>query len=268
MTDQASVRLELPPIGETDPRLPLYQQIYDVVRRQIDRSPDFDGVLPTEAEIAQHFRVSRITVRHALNSLESDGYIEKRRAKPAQVVAHRGRWPFDRQVSSIEDMLRGPGGRRRIVTSFTRVPAGEIGEILGLAPDVEVVCLRTIQVWQDEPIGYSVFYFHPVVGDRLHADDFNDDEYLVFRTLERRLGIVIDSARLTVSAEDASAEAAGVLGCAPGESLLVHSITMNTADGRVVEYARNHYIGHRYTLSYEVGRSSFAGRAPVRGTSG
>ena len=166
----------------------------------------------------------------------------------------RGRWPFERQISSIEDMLRGPGGRRRIVTGFAREAAGEIGQVLVLPPETRVVCLRTIQVWQDEPIGYSVFYFHPCIGDRLRAEDFDDEEYLVFRTLERRLGILIEHARLTVSAEGASAEAAAVLGCAPGESLLVHSVVMSTGDGRAVEYARNHYLGRRYTLSYEVGR--------------
>ena len=43
--------------------------------------------LPKEAEIAEHFGVSLITVRQALRDLEADGLIRKRSAKPAVVTA-------------------------------------------------------------------------------------------------------------------------------------------------------------------------------------
>src|SRR5690606_38689338 len=67
---------------------PLYRQIEEIFRDLIlSGAYPVDSELPKEAEIAEHFGVSLITVRQALHSLEAGGLIRKRSAKPAVVIA-------------------------------------------------------------------------------------------------------------------------------------------------------------------------------------
>ena len=58
--------------------VPLYAQLEAILRRQIGEGMLKPGdVVPTETELGQHYQVSRITVRAALDSLTKDGLLER-----------------------------------------------------------------------------------------------------------------------------------------------------------------------------------------------
>src|SRR6187399_2321980 len=62
---------------------PLYKQLLAILRESIvSGSPPVGTPLPREADLAESFRVSLITVRQALRDLEAEGFIKKRAAKP------------------------------------------------------------------------------------------------------------------------------------------------------------------------------------------
>ena len=69
-----------------DQPVPLYYQIEVALRRAIESGELPVGRLPTEQELVDRYRVSRMTVRSALRRLEEDGLIE----------LHRGRGMFVR----------------------------------------------------------------------------------------------------------------------------------------------------------------------------
>src|SRR5437016_13002409 len=67
---------------------PLYRQLAAILKTPIvDGTYPVGTELPKEAEIAERFGISLITVRQALRELETDGLIRKRAAKPAVVAA-------------------------------------------------------------------------------------------------------------------------------------------------------------------------------------
>ena len=60
----------------------LYQQFADILRNQIaGGSVAVGAALPTEAEFAERYAISLITVRTGLRELENEGLIRKRSAK-------------------------------------------------------------------------------------------------------------------------------------------------------------------------------------------
>lgn len=64
----------------------LYQKIYDTYRERILSGELPEGSkLPTEAELMSAFSVSRITAKRALDELEHDGYIRRRRGSGSYV---------------------------------------------------------------------------------------------------------------------------------------------------------------------------------------
>ena len=76
---------------------PLYKQLLAICANSIvSGSPPVGTPLPREADLAEGFQVSLITVRQALRDLEAEGFIRKRPAKPA-IVAD----PVERQRPSL-----------------------------------------------------------------------------------------------------------------------------------------------------------------------
>jgi DNA-binding GntR family transcriptional regulator len=58
---------------------PLYLGVFNKLRGALQAGHwELGSSLPSEAELSRQFDVSRITIRHALSLLESEGYIQKR----------------------------------------------------------------------------------------------------------------------------------------------------------------------------------------------
>ena len=57
--------------------MPKYEQAYFTLinRLKSDRYP-VGSRMPTEGDLAKQFDMSRVTIRHALNMLVKDGYVE------------------------------------------------------------------------------------------------------------------------------------------------------------------------------------------------
>lgn len=61
--------------------LPAYQRIQSVIRKRIDSGQLAPGdAVPSERDLARTHRVSLMTARHALASLEREGLVERRRS--------------------------------------------------------------------------------------------------------------------------------------------------------------------------------------------
>lgn len=63
-------------------RRPHYKKLYDTLRKQIEDGHYKAGdILPSENEMCRTHRITRPTVRHALNILQNDGFIKKHKGK-------------------------------------------------------------------------------------------------------------------------------------------------------------------------------------------
>ena len=80
--------------------------------------------LPSENNLAVEFEVSRPTVRRALQNLEENGFISRRRGDGTRVLADKPTNSFNYATQPIADLLYG-GGADRIVTSKKSIIADE-----------------------------------------------------------------------------------------------------------------------------------------------
>ena len=92
---------------------PLYQQVYDVLVKQIAAGEWGPGEsLPSEQALAVRLNVSQGTVRKALDALASDNLIDRRQGKGTYVAEHT----HERAMFRFFRMAR-PGGARVLPTS-------------------------------------------------------------------------------------------------------------------------------------------------------
>src|SRR3990172_4449839 len=86
-------------LGALDPTSDraVFRQIADQIREAIDKGRYKEGAkIPSEAELGEHFGVSRMTVRNALQQLEGEGLVVSEHGKGVYV---RPRPPVRRLAS-------------------------------------------------------------------------------------------------------------------------------------------------------------------------
>ncbi len=117
------------PLPESS-NLPLYQQLQRALREAIDRRIlDSNDALPPERDLAEEFRVSRITVRKAIDGLVNEGLLMRRQGS-GTFVRGRVEKNFSLLTSFSEDMrARGSQSAQRVAQ------AGERNRHAGRGPD-------------------------------------------------------------------------------------------------------------------------------------
>lgn len=229
---------------------PLYRQLTELLKTPIrDGSLAAGSSLPREADIAERFGISLITVRQALRELESDGYIKKRAAKPAVVAAKTPRAKANFGFSSLAAIAESTKDRRLEIRSYRKEKSAQASAIFGLADGESSHCLRAVLFVGDQPACQCTFYFPPTVGGRLDRADF--DDVVVFRSVQRRLGIKLSGARVSVRAELADAGLARTLDCETGDPILVTEMVYRSADGEPVELTINKNRADFFSLTFD-----------------
>ncbi len=228
---------------------PLYRQLNTVLRDVILAGGHPAGtVLPREADIAARYGVSLITVRQAMRDLELEGLIQKRAAKPAVVVAPRARKPAF-AFESLAAIAASTRDRRLAIGSYRRETSAYAAQAFGLPAKERLYCLRALLYVGDQPACRCTFYFPPQIGMRLRRSDF--DDVVVFRSVQRHLGLKLAGARINVRAELADAELAAALSYEVGAPILVTEMMYRAADGELIELTINENRADFFSLSFQ-----------------
>ena len=102
--------------------VPLYQQLSEKIKQQItDGKLKAGDKLMTEAEFSQHFEVSRITVRKAIELLADDGFVVRKQGIGTFVAEKKLHRVVDNQIISFTEMSKmDDTGRLHCQTSESR----------------------------------------------------------------------------------------------------------------------------------------------------
>jgi len=228
---------------------PLYRQLGDLLRKPIR-----DGVLrpgsplPHEAELAMRFGVSMITVRQALGVLAAEGLITKRAAKPAIVAMQQG-YQKPREMRSLDAIAASTVDRRLMIKSYRKERCAYACEVFALEPATACYCLRAVQFVNDLPVSQITFYFPPEIGSRLKRADF--DDVVIFRAVQRHLGIQLSRAQITVRAQAADETVASVLMCEPGAPVLATEMLYFTTAGDPIELTLSKHRADQYSFTFD-----------------
>lgn len=220
--------------------------------------------LPSEAELAQRYGVSRGTVRQAFAALRADGMIASRRGARRVVIGGPRVQSFG-ELLSFSRWARAigeePSGR---VVSLDRRDAtrAEAGR-LALTPDASVYCLVRVRLLSGRPVMIERAVYPGKVGALVAGLDLERDS--ITERLEE-LGVVFTDAEHVIDAIAASDEDARWLGVGPQTPLLRERRLTTDPSARPVEWSDDRYLGSETAFSV---RNSVAvnalSRAPAAG---
>ena len=239
--------------------LPLYAQLEQALLSHIAEHGLQPGDrLPTEAEIADTYAVSRATIRVALNRLVADGWVERVQGLGSFVARPR---PTHRpMLTSFTDNMRAQGYRpqRRVLTSAV-VRAGEEQRALFGPRTTNCQYLRRLLLADGRPVGIAETWLpHEVLAGR--ADLFAPERLAtgsLYDLLQGpEIGLRLHRGVETIRAARAGEAESELLECPPNSPTLVVRRVTYTPSDRAVESTVMTFASDRYEYRVELIREN------------
>ncbi|GAA0405783.1 GntR family transcriptional regulator [Streptomyces luteireticuli] len=233
-------------------KLPLWYQVSQSLRASIlGRRPEDPLRLPTEDALAAHYGVSVLTMRQALKELETEGLISRHRRRGTFIEPSARRGSPVRLLGSVDTIVAQQSGERTTVLGHGPAPVpGDLAEHFpGLS---EAVAFRRLRRdgETDEPVNWAENLVHPELAGRIDLDDLA--RWPMTKVLRDALGVRISRITDTVEARLADPETAGLLRVPLLSPILHYTGVTYDEGGRVVDVARIHYRGDRFSFTVTV----------------
>ncbi|MEF2526879.1 MULTISPECIES: GntR family transcriptional regulator [Streptomyces] len=212
---------------ETVPE-PKYWHLKTVLSEALDRDFAVGEVLPNERELAARFGVARATLRQALEQLELEGRLQRRRgvgttvAPPRVGVAVGGAgqgWPGE-----------GADGWEAVDAADAPPPAAVVG-LLGTAAEQPVHTVRRTRVTHGQAVAAELLYVPTASVPGLSAIDAPAGPARARAVLRELQRLTLDGQDRSVELGSARADDAKELDRLPGAPVLVVTTRYFTAAG-------------------------------------
>jgi DNA-binding GntR family transcriptional regulator len=231
------------------PGIPRYLQIADAIRRDLKSEGER---IPSEHALCATFRVSRPTIRQALDVLVQEGRLYRHAGRGTFATAVAGNDRRLRVIGSIDDiMAMGAETWFEVLTREKMPVPANIAQALRLPPGSNGYRICGVRHGDGGPFQHATAWLPPAIGQALSDDDLSKS---LIGFIERQLNMPIKFMEQTVDAALAPRSVAELLKLRPRSPLLLFERTYFAASGEPVEYALTYQTGRRYPYKVSLSR--------------
>jgi GntR family transcriptional regulator len=227
---------------------PKHAQLREILRRSIERELPPGSPIPSERELAERYRVSRLTVRSAIGKLVEEGLLTRVRGKGTFTAARRMELQLYLMSFTGDMRQRGLVPTTEVLDRAVEVPPPPHAGALRLDRGRAAYRLARLRRADGVPLAVERGWYHPGHVPGLLELDLSQSLY---EQVARHYDLRFDRARQTVWAEAADRETARLLGIRAGDPLLVFR-RISTTRGTPVEDNTSWYRGDRYQVSMQL----------------
>src|SRR5688572_29899724 len=240
----------LPPLDDTSAQ-PLYQQLQRALRGAIESGViGPDDALPPERDLAEMLKVSRITVRKAIDELVEDGLLIRKQGS-GTFVSNRVEKNFAKLTSFSEDMrARGREPRSVWMNRAAGTVTPEESLTLRSSPGTPVFRFHRVRYADDAPMAIE---YATVIATCLPS--LESVESSLYEALERTGNRPVRALQ-RLRAVLLTAEQAKLLKAQERDAGLLVARVGYLKDGRAVEFSQSFYRGDIYDFVAELNASS------------
>lgn len=221
-----------------------YEEIAAFLRGVINESQQGDR-LPSDTELAQRFSVSRMTARHAVQVLESEGLLIREQGRGTFVSSR----PVDRMLGSplsFTTSMRAKGltASSLVIEAGEETPSAEDIEALSLDPDAPVQVLTRLRLADGVPMAIERAVLAPAVAEVVDS--------IEGKSLHEQFAAIGRSpswARSRVSARLATARERRLLELAARGVVLNENRIIYDQNDEPLEHTDTWYAAERYTFT-------------------
>ncbi|MEO9886011.1 MAG: GntR family transcriptional regulator [Balneola sp.] len=240
----------------------LHKQISNWLRGQIQ-----DGLLkeneklPSENELSDTFDVSRVTVRRALQTLESEQLIYRCQGLGSFVSDHRTHQSFA-QLKDFSEELAGSGlkASSKVISLEQEKVSEEISSYLNVKENGMVVKLERVRLGNGQPIAYDITWLPVFYGQLIEG--FNLEENTIFQILENEFEIPVEKGCYRLGAIVADAALASHLNVEEQTPLLLINRISYTIGDKPIYFQKRYYRNDKIVFEIRTERSKYESKKP------
>lgn len=232
--------------------VPLYHQLYEILRDQIECGVWQPGeTIPPESELKRRYGVSQITVRQSLNILVENGTIYRRRGQGTFVAQPVITSNLTHIVNFAEDMNnRGMQPHTKLIKFGLGVTSKKTADQLNIEVGDEIAVLHRLRYADGDTLSVEVSCLVHKYVPGILENDFSKRS--LSETLATDYDIVISRAEQTIRAQIAPAKTAKQLGISEDSPILVIERIGYSQHNIPVEFLRIMYRADRYAMHCEL----------------
>lgn len=238
---------------QSDSRLPLYQQLRDdMLAKIMSREWQPDTAIPTELELTKAYGVAIGTVRKAVETLVSEGLLER----------SQGRGTFVRRPNFTSSLFRF--FRHQTTDGKYKVPTGRIlGRTLTTPPDAVVTALGLkqrskaihldrLRLINESPVLSEDIWLPYAPFKALMEVELSAIGDLLYPLYEELCGQTVASAQETLTVESADRKVADQLGIEVGQPVVVIDRLALGYDRQPLEWRRSRGPAESFRYQVEI----------------
>ncbi|MCX6056068.1 MAG: GntR family transcriptional regulator [Chloroflexi bacterium] len=227
--------------------IPKYIQLASILRQKIEdgewesRSP-----IPSERQLEELYKISRTTIREAIDHLERQGFLYREHGRGTYVSPQKLQKGLMELTSFSEDLIKRGIRPGQIIRKLTRViPPIKILQKLELAPGSRVLEIDRVRLGDDTPIGLQTSYLALSEEQVITIEEMESSGSL-YRLLQEKFNIIPSEADETLEVTLATPQEAETLHIPAGAPLLLSERVLFAQNRKPVEFVKILYRGDRY----------------------
>lgn len=172
-------------------KIPQYKKVYELLRKHIEEGVYNEGdLLPSENDLCKTYKLTRPTVRHALDALVNEGYITKQQGKGS--IVHR--LPQGIGILSVSGTTSAVG-RSHINTEIVKKPEVKqwkepfMFNLSKTEKESGCIYMERLRLYDNDPIFYDINYLPNINLPRFTSRNFENKS--LFDVLRKGYGIEI-----------------------------------------------------------------------------
>jgi GntR family transcriptional regulator len=236
--------------------VPLHYQLRELLLSMIKSGKYKENdIIPTEMELVELLKISRPTVRQAINDLVNEGYLYRVKAKGTFVARQKMNLQYTQIIESFDNEIERKGliPNTKVLELIVEEASPEVADKLGIEVNSKVTKLRRLRFANEEPILVVTTYVPFNVYPELIK--FNFENKLLYKAFEEK-DLKIKKVTRTFEAIKASAIDAKLLNMKKGDPIHCFETIALSTDDRLIEYSICNYRGDRNKFIVEITNNS------------
>jgi GntR family transcriptional regulator len=239
---------------------PLYLWLASLLRDQIAAGQlGAHAPVPSERVLSERYQVSRMTARHALDTLTLEGCLYRTPRQGTFVAEPRLRFSVGSFTKNMAAADRAPG--TEVLSATTVDPDAVVSRLLGIPPGGRVHVLQRLRTALDEPVAIENIQLSAARFPDMLEHDLTGSLWALMREHYGVRPLKADARVVAVTLDRFEAEALGVKAGSPA---IVLTRTVFDDGDDVVELARDLYRGDRAEFSVTAPVEDVAGEQAAR----
>jgi GntR family transcriptional regulator len=232
--------------------IPLHSQLKAAIDDRIESGEwPPEGQVPSERELCERFRVSRITVRQALHQLVSDGRLIRIHGRGTYVATSPLKKELLPLVGFSEDMqARGQKPGARVLRFEATTASLAVAQALQLSAGEGILVLKRLRLANSRPMALETVHLPEKLFPAFLEENLEDRS--LYQLLGQKYGTRPARAVQQWQAVSCPAADAKVLEIRKGSPVLQIQRTTFDAQGRPFEYLESFFRGDRYVFQAEL----------------